>query len=352
MRRKNRRHANGRENGPGYPYQPGPARHPPAPEEIIPGKDYTREILEFLLNAHGKIRVDGGGDHFYEGVSTLSLHFLLRSRLPAREMLWRWYEYFDKGRSETIYQTLPPQRDEEFLEILSTCSFEWDPEAVRQSGLVFLPTHRREVYLALEESLATRLDVYETMSDAELAEILTPKGTWSDRHLRKLVRAIQTRPPSRAEREAIYSQFESDYLKATARHLIDEALSETFWKSPPPDLESLRSRFIIFARTMANTARRLGVYTTRATHEQREGSRNSNGNGFRAGGNRLGKAGKIRNLEAEYFTTLGLTPTATLPQVKTAYRDMVKQHHPDQGGSVQEFLRLQEAYEYLLTQVF
>ena len=39
-------------------------------------------------------------------------------------------------------------------------------------------------------------------------------------------------------------------------------------------------------------------------------------------------------------------------EVKTAYRDMVKQHHPDQGGSVQDFLHLQEAYEYLLTHVY
>jgi len=43
---------------------------------------------------------------------------------------------------------------------------------------------------------------------------------------------------------------------------------------------------------------------------------------------------------------------ATLAEVKAAYREKVKERHPDSGGSVPEFLRLQEAYEYLLTQVF
>jgi curved DNA-binding protein CbpA len=38
--------------------------------------------------------------------------------------------------------------------------------------------------------------------------------------------------------------------------------------------------------------------------------------------------------------------------VKAAYRDKVKQLHPDSDGSVPEFLRVQEAYEFLLTQVF
>ena len=201
-----------------------------------------------------------------------------------------------------------------------------------------------------------RLDAFETMDDGELAEVLTPQGTWSDKHLQKLVRNIQTQPLSQNQRQSVYEQLESDYLKATARHLIDEALGGGFWKSPPPELEGLHSRFIIFARTMTNTARRLGVYTSRKSFEEQGNGRawDSDGNGYgrRARAPR-GNAGRNNHaMEHTHFAALGLEAGATLIEVKTAYREMVKQHHPDQGGSVQDFLRLQEAYEYLLTQVF
>lgn len=326
------------------------------PQEVEDGKDYTQEILEFLAGAHGSIRIDSNGDYYYEHVSTISLHFLLRSRLPARELLWRWYEHFEQQRGESIYQTLPPLRDEEFLDILSTCDFCWDMDRVKESGLVFLSQHRKEVYLALEMFLAMRLEAYDTMSDAELAEVLAPNGTWSEKHLKKLIQGIQTQLFTQNERQAIYEQLESDYLKATARHLIDEALGDGFWKSPPPELEGLHSRFIIFARTMTNTARRLGVYTSRGNYEQqdREGFRQRRANGAGQSRSRGARYGSVRNphLESGYYQALGLEPGAALAEVKTAYRDMVKQHHPDQGGSVQDFLHLQEAYEYLLTHVY
>ena len=84
-----------------------------------PDRDYTSDILAFLRETHGNIRRDAAGDYYYNSVSTISLHFLLQSSLPAQEVLWRWYLHFDRGRSESIYQTLPPQRDEEFLDIPS-----------------------------------------------------------------------------------------------------------------------------------------------------------------------------------------------------------------------------------------
>ena len=57
------------------------------------------------------------------------------------------------------------------------------------------------------------------------------------------------------------------------------------------------------------------------------------------------------NSAAFHFAVLGLTPEATLPEVKAAYRDKVKTHHPDSGGSVPEFLRLQEAYDRMWSEV-
>jgi len=44
------------------------------------------------------------------------------------------------------------------------------------------------------------------------------------------------------------------------------------------------------------------------------------------------------------FSRLGLQPTAGADEVKAAYRERVKEVHPDHGGDGEDFRRLQEAY--------
>lgn len=44
------------------------------------------------------------------------------------------------------------------------------------------------------------------------------------------------------------------------------------------------------------------------------------------------------------FRTLGLSPTADPDRVRAAYRQQIKQAHPDHGGDKTEFQQLQEAY--------
>ena len=54
---------------------------------------------------------------------------------------------------------------------------------------------------------------------------------------------------------------------------------------------------------------------------------------------------------ADYHGILGLTPDATLADVKKAYRKLARQHHPDRNnadpGAIDRFRRITEAYEYL-----
>lgn len=45
------------------------------------------------------------------------------------------------------------------------------------------------------------------------------------------------------------------------------------------------------------------------------------------------------------LTALGLPPTATPDEVERAYRELAKQAHPDRGGNVEQFKRLQAIYE-------
>jgi DnaJ-class molecular chaperone len=49
----------------------------------------------------------------------------------------------------------------------------------------------------------------------------------------------------------------------------------------------------------------------------------------------------------DYYSILGVDRNADQEQIKRAYRNLVKQHHPDQGGDSEQFKRINEAYETL-----
>ena len=49
----------------------------------------------------------------------------------------------------------------------------------------------------------------------------------------------------------------------------------------------------------------------------------------------------------KYYEILNVSKEATQPDIKKAYRDLVKLHHPDKGGSESKFKEISEAYETL-----
>jgi len=48
-----------------------------------------------------------------------------------------------------------------------------------------------------------------------------------------------------------------------------------------------------------------------------------------------------------HYNVLGVSPSASEQEVKNAYRKKARSTHPDQGGDVKEFQRVQEAYDTL-----
>ena len=56
----------------------------------------------------------------------------------------------------------------------------------------------------------------------------------------------------------------------------------------------------------------------------------------------------VRHLMTLELSTDELTPSNMQNSIKRAYRNQVKRHHPDLGGSAQAFLKIQEAYERLI----
>jgi curved DNA-binding protein len=49
----------------------------------------------------------------------------------------------------------------------------------------------------------------------------------------------------------------------------------------------------------------------------------------------------------DYYKALNIDNSATQSDIKKAYRDLVKLHHPDKGGSESKFKEISEAYETL-----
>ena len=54
--------------------------------------------------------------------------------------------------------------------------------------------------------------------------------------------------------------------------------------------------------------------------------------------------------DADHYVTLELAPGAPAEEVKEAYRRLAMVHHPDRGGSEEDFKRVKRAYEALSEQ--
>ena len=52
-------------------------------------------------------------------------------------------------------------------------------------------------------------------------------------------------------------------------------------------------------------------------------------------------------MEKNLYEELGLKKNATKSEIKSSYRSLVKQHHPDAGGKKERFLAIQNAWETL-----
>ena len=52
-------------------------------------------------------------------------------------------------------------------------------------------------------------------------------------------------------------------------------------------------------------------------------------------------------MKQDYYAALGISKTATEPEIKSAYRRLVREHHPDRQGDPIKFRAVAEAYEVL-----
>jgi molecular chaperone DnaJ len=57
--------------------------------------------------------------------------------------------------------------------------------------------------------------------------------------------------------------------------------------------------------------------------------------------------GRLLKLSNNYYETLGVARDASAEDIKSAFRKLAKEHHPDAGGEEDKFKELNEAYEVL-----
>ena len=117
---------------------------------------------------------------------------------------------------------------------------------------------------------------------------------------------------------------------------------------PPRDGQSAREAAGRQRRTSTRNRRRAGQRDARGPGGPGGPRRRPGGRNARAGGARAGVPPNDGITAREAYDRLGLDPDADADAVRSAYRERVKEVHPDtDGGDEDEFKRVKDAYERL-----
>ena len=149
--------------------------------------------------------------------------------------------------------------------------------------------------------------------------------------------------------EPFYEDYEVGYTRV-AFYLPDRDVAITFDPRAFLRLDETDTFVILCEHELriATLARRLPFDVGRPGGSRFSGDRTSGrrSRGRRTSRERRGTEARAPRGKAvdDAFDTLGLARGADEDAVKSAYREQVKEVHPDQGGSQEEFQRLQDAY--------
>jgi DnaJ-domain-containing protein 1 len=115
----------------------------------------------------------------------------------------------------------------------------------------------------------------------------------------------------------------------------------------PSALEWLSDEPLRVVEELLRRTEQLERRSSRSQRRQRKGTRTENVSGTGASGGPNASQGG-RDPRQQALELLGLEAGASLQAIKRAYRRLAKAHHPDLGGDVERFHRLDAAYRLLI----
>lgn len=232
-----------------------------------------------------------------------------------------------------------------------------DSEKIIQSGNIFSRKHLQRLQLDIHNQLKDNLHrfsislpslksaieaKYKTQPPSTtILEILEPIATLSD-----------------ASVAQILENFESPYLREAASHYIEKmqdshqlfqgSLADRFPGCFEGEWEWDRL-FETLKRKIYHFAKSKGLY--QSPEEWKEHLRSEVKNRFNSAQKSSGPAPRRggSTTKTSCFQILGIEETDDLEKIRTVYRQLVKVHHPDQGGDPEFFRSLNLAYTTLVS---
>lgn len=134
---------------------------------------------------------------------------------------------------------------------------------------------------------------------------------------------------------------DTDIFQATLAHMKALALYERFWD---PEACAGKGAWWIAPAALARLAPFFSNYhqmRCEAEWERAEAEREREQEARRS----QEQQWRLPAQEARAFALLSVSPFATLAQVQTAYRTLALRHHPDWGGTHEQMVALNLAYE-------
>ncbi len=284
---------------------------------------------EVILNDLRRIRQDGKPFSLTTLLGYESFHYWTTALVK--------FQQTTGSPNLSIYEPLDFDTDK--LELLMML-MEVDLEAMVRSHLIFCQTHQKTLQQTVHQILCEKMSHYKISRKKLMAEIqasashssplvvikqmLEPAGMLSPNDLSKILQSFQT-------------SFLQNYVQQKLEHATFEKGESSLAKRFPSLFSGQWKWDLLYTKMiqkMVQFAKSQKIYQSQ--EEWLAKQKNESKQRFQ------------QTQVNDPYAVLGLRRGTSIEEVKTAFRQLSKQHHPDSGGSAKEFQNILHAYRQLM----